>query len=712
MNKICEEPQELIIDLSIIPVASTKIPYKGWKEFQSNLSPVVNWHSHYLNQGYVGIICGAVSGNIECIDIDIKNDPERTINNEYTNLIKSLINTLIIQKTPSGGLHIIYKCPEVTIDRSQKLALSKTGEVIIETRGEGGYFCTHLNDYILLKGQFDLKNLDIEIPTITKEQRDFLLESARSLTRYFPIKAKKEFSYKEPVINEFNETYDVIPLLEKNGLEVVNEDDEKYHLLRSGSTSTHSGYYFKDSRVFYCFSTSTEFKQEKPYNNFQILSLLEGNNDYRSTLKILDKLGYETSSKSEKLQPEVIAEFINDSDIYYNGFTQDIEIDGGLLDQRVYNTTYLNLKKHLDQEIPKNKFDDVINSTYINSVNPILDFIDKNSSKSASGIIDKWFSCIELKNPNINRNIALKYVIKWYVGLIAQALDGRFPNEFFLTFLSTEQGIGKTTLLRNYTIPIELQKYVSEHPLDFTEDFQVMMGQTLLIIDDEMDGNTWSKMNQFKSVLSTTNMTLRRKYDRRISLIKRRSSFAGSGNNLQVIKEHQNRRVIPIEIASIDFKKLEEINLTDMFIECYNLYKDGFEYSFQKSDFNNLKHLYADYVQKSDLDIIVDEYIQLPKNENDVFYISNLDIINSINQKFTHNNKKLNNVILGKMMAERGLVSIQKGKLRTTCYELSKLSKVLHLLETEAVSWNFNSGSTSDYLDMTITLNRENRRAC
>ena len=174
--------------LSIIPVNSNKIPTAQWKQFQFKTAPVENWYNHYQNQATVGIIAGWVSMNIECIDIDIKNDPLATIYEEYCRLIpKELLDRLIIQTTPNHGYHFISRCPDAVISGNQKLALHTNGEVILETRGEGGYFCTNKLNNQILQGQFDLSNpSDIIIPVITPTEREFLLETARSLTRYLP----------------------------------------------------------------------------------------------------------------------------------------------------------------------------------------------------------------------------------------------------------------------------------------------------------------------------------------------------------------------------------------------------------------------------------------------------------------------------------------------------------------------------------------------
>ncbi len=101
----------------------------------------------------------------------------------------------------------------------------------------------------------NLETLDLDIPIITKDEREFLLDTARSLTRYFPSQSANSSKnriasgYKEPAINEFNNKYPIIELFEKHGWSVVNEDEEKYYLLRPGSSAVHSGYYFKETKT-------------------------------------------------------------------------------------------------------------------------------------------------------------------------------------------------------------------------------------------------------------------------------------------------------------------------------------------------------------------------------------------------------------------------------------------------------------------------------
>ena len=677
-----EEIQEPSIGLSIIPVSSQKIPFKEWKKYQSEIAPIDEWYNHFRNQGYIGIICGKVSGNLEGLDIDFKNDPELRIIEDFLNLLTiELKNRLIIQFTPNKGIHIIYRCPEVIIEPNQKLALHSNGEVLIETRGEGGYFCTNTTNYHVIQGKFNLESLEIEIPIITAAEREFLFDTARSLTRYFETpklsKNGNQFLYNEPAINDFNNKYQGNDLFLRHGWEIMHEDDEKYYLLRPGSKATHSAYYFKETKLFYCFSSSTAFEPQKPYNNFQILKVLDGNDDYRTTINLLPALGFPTTNKKKKISPDDIADYLNSVGISYDEFIQDLTLNGSIIEERAYNTIFIKMKTHFDKEIPRTRFEEIIKSDFIKTFNPLNEFIEKNKHRNPVGTFEKWFDCITLKNEVIDRNIVLHFLKKWYVGMIAQAMDGEFPNEFFLALLSTEQGIGKSTLLRRYVLPKELQCYQAEHSLSFDDDFIVIMGQALLIIDDEMDGRTYESSQTFKSVVSYKQMTTRRKYDRKITNIKRRCSFAGSGNNLNVIREGQNRRIIPIEVKYINYSALNSLDYTDLFMEAYNLYKAGFIYSYVKEDKKLLEHLYMDYVQKSDVELMIDEYIEFPVNPEDEQFISTLSIVAKLCLAYPQFERRINTKTVGKLLNDKGYKSTRFGVKKISGYIVSKQSKIL-----------------------------------
>jgi hypothetical protein len=305
----------------------------------------------------------------------------------------------------------------------------------------------------------NLKEMTFDIPYITKNERDFLLECSRSLTRYFPQHSKEsskntsDFVYKESAINEFNKTYNILDLFTKHGWSKVNEDDQKYFLKRPDAGSLHSGYYFKETRTFFCFSSSTDFKPQKPHNNFQILQVLEGKNDYNKTLRLLPNFGYSIGENKDKVTLDDISSFLNNSGVAYDTFIQDLTLNGNIIEEIDYNTLFIDLKEHYGKHIPRTRYEEIIKSRYTTQVNPVLNFIKEHEHIRPEGTFEKWLDCITLENKSIEKSVVLHFLKKWYVGMIAQSLNGQYPNEFFLCLLSTEQGVGKSSLLKNSTLP-------------------------------------------------------------------------------------------------------------------------------------------------------------------------------------------------------------------------------------------------------------------
>ncbi len=137
--------------LSVIPIRAdgSKAPAIPWKSFCEHLveqDEAASWAKKYNG---VGIVCGAVSGNLEVIDID-----EPSLTRPFVAAVAkadpALLVRLCLVETPrqneSGqhGLHIYYRCEEA-VTGNLKLALSEPEgtppkpRTLIETRGEGGY---------------------------------------------------------------------------------------------------------------------------------------------------------------------------------------------------------------------------------------------------------------------------------------------------------------------------------------------------------------------------------------------------------------------------------------------------------------------------------------------------------------------------------------------------------------------------------------------
>ena len=243
----------------------------------------------------IGIVCGAISGNLEVLDFE-----RRFMSRfkEFQELVReadpNLFKKLLIVRTASKGIHIYYRCE--SIEHNQDLALKSKGEKYIETRGEGGYVIAvgspvevHPANalYELLRGSFD------NIPVITSHERDILLDCARSfnedITKEQVINPNSQLNGSRPG-DAFNSHPNIRmymeEILREIGCEIVGN-----RVIRPGGNRPSASLY--SSGVLHNFSTNWNgLEAGKSYNAFGVLGKVVFNGDYSEATKFLYKKGF------------------------------------------------------------------------------------------------------------------------------------------------------------------------------------------------------------------------------------------------------------------------------------------------------------------------------------------------------------------------------------------------------------------------------------
>jgi len=281
----------LAAGLSVLPaVRIEKRPaLSGWKSYQSALPS-----KHQINQWFsestdaVCIVTGAVSGNLEMIDFDF----QAAQFDDWSALVpEELLSRLVIEQTQSGGLHVAYRS-EASVCGNIKLSQAeRDGKLVtmIETRGEGGLFlCAPSPGYELLQGSFD------ELPILTAQERELLLEAAWSLNAYSPPvidhTPSAEYDGQSRPGDDFNQRGDVRRVLLASGWSLVKPGDNEYWRRpnkQSGWSAT------LKNRVLYVFSgNAAPFEPNHAYSPFSVYTLLEHSGDYEAAARELRSQGY------------------------------------------------------------------------------------------------------------------------------------------------------------------------------------------------------------------------------------------------------------------------------------------------------------------------------------------------------------------------------------------------------------------------------------
>jgi hypothetical protein len=323
---------------SIVPIRADKRPACKWKQYQSEPMTETEYDSVFRGAKGGALVCGAVSGNLECIDIDLKYDVSGTLYDRLCDEIPSeLLRKLTIQKTPSGGKHFWYRTESATGAGNMKLANRPATEseldaynkdakrkitdpnrlpsVLLETRGESGYALIDPSPgYELEQNSFEY------IATITNAERDQLIDICRSFDEIKnepvipPAPKKTEIASDSTKPGDaFNEAHSAFEILSRHGWTESHREGQKLtRITRPGKrpnekSGVHNGY------MVFIHSTSTPFDTEKWLSAFTIYTILEHGGDYSSAAKQLYKDGYGERVQA-KPKPKPSANTNTDSD--------------------------------------------------------------------------------------------------------------------------------------------------------------------------------------------------------------------------------------------------------------------------------------------------------------------------------------------------------------------------------------------------------------
>lgn len=304
--------------LSVIPTNIQKQSLVKWSTFQEHspcgkqLSKMFNHPSAHC----IAVITGEISGNLEVIDIDTKNDLEGTLLEKLLRKLKELdpdlIKIMVIASSRSGGYHLYYRCPK--IDRNLVLARRSVTEeeltrnpkekvkVLIETRGQGGYIIVPPSPgYRFLQRDFK------QIPNLSFEQREILLIAARSCNQYQELKPRhihapriRSEGQLSP-LDDYNRRGNIVELFQHHGWTVVHQTEKRTYFKRPGDTDKlSSGDFNHELNYFSVFSTSTEFEPGKGYMPYAVYAMLECHGDFGEAVRKLAKQGYGSPTNNQK----------------------------------------------------------------------------------------------------------------------------------------------------------------------------------------------------------------------------------------------------------------------------------------------------------------------------------------------------------------------------------------------------------------------------
>lgn len=263
----------------------------------------------------------------------------------------------------------------------------------------------------------------------------------------------------------------------------------------------------------------------------------------------------------------------------FNEITLKYEVDEKPINDRDLNTIYLDCKK-IVSEASKDLVMSVIDSDRTPKYNPVHAFFTKYAQRDCAGSITALADCI--KTNKENAEYVRYFMRKWLVGSVAMWHKHHSP--LMLVLAGFAQNTGKTHFFR-YLLPNELQPYFAEAELTGDKDENLLMCNKLVILNDEMSNKSRKDIATVKKLCSAQWFNLRRPYGRLSEDFRRVASLAGTSNDLALLNDPSgNRRIIPIDVASINHGAYNAIDKVNLWVEAYHAFKAGEEFHLTSKD--------------------------------------------------------------------------------------------------------------------------------
>lgn len=322
---------------------------------------------------------------------------------------------------------------------------------------------------------------------------------------------------------------------------------------------------------------------------------------------------------------------------YRDYITNEIFINDKILDDVKLNSIYFSAKNVLDFNVNKSDVRDMINSEATPVLNPLNDFF--SNKEFESGNIEKYANCI---HPNSDYNLwAFK---KWLVGSVHNWLSPIHETKvspLTLVLCGQKQGTGKTSFFRNL-LPKELRKYLIEHRIDAKDKDSIYnLVKGLIVLDDEFGGLATKDVKDFKKIADANQIDIRLPYSAFYSKMKRKASLCGTSNERDILKDVTgNRRILPLNIESIDYDTMITINTDDLWREVFDLYRNDFDWKiYNNEDVNYLNENTSVNVEIMPIEELFFNHYSLEPTEkfteekilNQGQILHHLNVINSIN---------------------------------------------------------------------------------
>lgn len=310
----------------------------------------------------------------------------------------------------------------------------------------------------------------------------------------------------------------------------------------------------------------------------RVLKEIEGieGEDVSSVINQVFELS-ESEMQDEKGKSELddVKAYLRSENLRFNAVTRNYERAGVPITDRDINSIYLGaLEMFGKKDVNKALIESLIDSDFVPEYNPFVEFFEKNQHERPKGLIQELISCIDFeqivthdgRDHHLSDYLDL-FLKKWLISVVA-SMHGTYS--LMVLVLCGKQSIGKTNFFR-WLLPPELSTYYGETKLDGGKDDEILMCKKAILCDDEFGGKSKQEAKKLKELSSKQYFSIRKPYGKVHEDLMRIAVLCGTSNDDEIINDPTgNRRIIPVNVLSIDWDRYKLIDKRLLWMEIYH----------------------------------------------------------------------------------------------------------------------------------------------
>lgn len=323
------------------------------------------------------------------------------------------------------------------------------------------------------------------------------------------------------------------------------------------------------------------------------------------------------------------------------------EMDYQILNE---NTLWRELHNEKNFNVKISDIMNLLKSDFTEKFDPINEyFLSLKKIKSKVCEIDKLCTYIKIDgdmNEQLSFNMSFK---KHLVRSVACAIGHQQFNKHCLVFVSKSQNNGKSTICR-WLCPPALKSCYAEN-ITTDKDSLIALTENFIINLDELSTLMKSEINSLKSIFSKDAVKVRRPYERKAMVLKRRCSFYGSTNRLEFLSDESGSvRWLCFKILTINWKYSSEVDINKIWASAYNLYNNGFNYNLDINEVDNNEirnQIFS--ISNTEEELIKKEFIPAHQKQLEAVFFTATEISLHLD-KIYHTKQLLSIVLIGKAL--------------------------------------------------------------